>query len=187
MKALLDNDLDAIRALAGRFLASYLVLGRALSEPSQSTEGIVSARARITLRVVEAESGRIVTNQELAEMRGFDLAVDRAGQKALRTAGAAAGDYVVEQLDRHFKRKERTVQIHVRGLAALEDFERFKGLLQSLRWVSDLSEQTYSPAESVIAIRYPEKSLYLAGRIGREPGYRVVEFDRTRVLVEVRQ
>jgi hypothetical protein len=163
------------------------VLGRALAEPSQATEGIVSARARVSLRVVEAETGRIVTNRELGEMRGFDLAIEPAGQKALRAAGAAAGDYLIEQLDRHFKRKERTMEIRVRGLAALEDFERFKSFLQSLRWVTDLTEQAYGAGESVVSIRYPEKTLYLAGRIGREPGYRVVEFDRTRVLVEVRK
>lgn len=187
MKALLENDLDAIRAIASRFLASYLVMGRALSEPSQASQGIISARARVSLRVVDAETGRVIANREIGEMRGFDLAPDRAGQKALRAAGDAITEYLLEQMDRHFKRKERTVEVRIRGLRTIDDFERFKNLLQSFRWVSDIQEKGYDPGESAITLRYPEKTLYLAGRIGREPGFRVVQFDRTRILVETRK
>ncbi len=187
MKALLDNDLDAIKAIAGHFLANLLVMGQALSEPSQVTEGILSARARVSLRVVEAETGRVLVNREVGDIRGFDLAPDRAGQKALRAAGEAIAEYLQEQLDQRFERKERTVEVRVRGLASVEDLQRFKNLLQDLRWVSDIQEKVYDPGESVITLRYPEKTLYLAGRIGREPGYRVVQFDRTRILVEAKK
>lgn len=187
MKALLENDLDTIKRIAGRFLANLLIMGRALSEPSQVTQGILSARARVSLRVVEAETGRILVNREIGDVRGFDLAMDRAGQKALRSAGDAATEYLLEQLDQHFKRKERTVEVRVRGLASLEDLQRFKHLLQQLRWVSEIQEKVYDPSESLIALRYPEKTLYLAGRIGREPGYRVIQLDRSRILIETKK
>jgi hypothetical protein len=187
MKALLENDLDAIKAIAGRFLANLLVMGRALSEPSQVTQGILSARARVSVRVVEAETGRILVNREMGDIRGFDLAQDRAGQKALRAAGEAITEYLLEQLDQHFKRKERTVEVRVRGLASVEELQAFKNLLQSLRWVSDIQEKVYDPKESLVVLRYPEKTLYLAGRIGRERGYRVVYFDRTRIVIDARR
>lgn len=186
MKALLENDLDTIKAIAGRFLANRMVMGRALSEPSQVTQGIVSARARVSIRVVEAESGQIIVNREIGDVRGFDLAQDRAGQKALRAAGDAAVEYLLEQLDQHFKRKERTLEIRVKGLSSIADLQRFTRLLGSLRWVSGIQEKGFAPTESVITIRYPEKTLYLAGRIAREPGYRVIQYDRSRVLIEVR-
>jgi len=79
------------------------------------------------------------------------------------------------------------VEVRVRGLGSVEDFQRFRNLLQGLRWVSDVQEKAYDPGESVVTVRYPEKTLYLAGRIGREPGYRIVQFDRTRVVVEVKR
>jgi len=187
MKALMENDLEAIRAIAFRFLASYLVMGRALSEPSQASQGIISSRVRVSLRVVEAETGRIIMNREMGEIRGFDLAPDRAGQKALRSAGDAGSEYLLEQLDQHFKRKERTVEVRARGLKTIEEYQRLKNLLQSFRWVSDLQEKTYDPRESSLTLRYPEKTLYLAARLAREPGYRVIQFDRTRIMVEVKQ
>jgi hypothetical protein len=120
----------------------------------------------------------------MGDIRGFDLAQDQAGQKALRAAGDAITEYLLEQLDQHFKRKERTVEVRVRGLASVEDLQAFKNLLQGLRWVSDIQEKVYDPKESLIMLRYPEKTLYLAGRIGRERGYRVVQFDRTRIVID---
>lgn len=104
MKAYLENDFDAIKAIADRFSANLLVIGKALSESSQDTQGTVSARARVSLRVVEAETGRILVNQEVGDVRGFDLAADRAGQKALRAAGEKIAEYVLEQLTQHVER-----------------------------------------------------------------------------------
>jgi hypothetical protein len=187
MRALLENDLDAIKSIAGRFLANLLVMGRAMSEPSQVTQGIISARARVNLRVVEAETGQILINREMGDIRGFDLAQDRAGQKALRSAGESITEYLVERLDKHFKRKERTIEVRVRGLTSVEDLQRFKNLLRSFRWVSEVDEKAFNPKESVVTVRYPEKTLYLAGRIGGQHDYRVVQFDRTRILVEAKK
>lgn len=187
MKALLENDLEAVKTIATRFLANLLVMGRALSEPSQASQGILSSRARVSLRVVEAETGRILVNREIGDIRGFDLAQERAGQKALRTAGEAITEYLLEQLDQHFKRKERTIEVRIRGVNVVEDFQRFKNLLQGFRWVSDIQERAFDPRESILALRYPEKTLYLAARIAREPGYRVIQFDRTRMLIETRK
>jgi hypothetical protein len=187
VKALRENDLEAIRAIASRFLAGYVVIGWALSEPSQVNQGIVSARARVSLQVIEAETGRIIINREIGEMRGFDLTLDRAGQKALRAAGDAITEYLLEQMDQHFKRKERTVEVRVQGVKTIEEYQRFKNLLQGFRWVSDIHEKTYDPEESLVILRYPEKTLYLAARIAREPGYHVVQFDRTRIVVQMRR
>src|SRR3990172_5149877 len=87
MKALLENDIDAIKNIAFRFLANVLIMGRVQSEPGQIVQGIVSSHARVSLRAVEAETGRILVNRDIAGIRGLDLAQDRAGQKALRAAG----------------------------------------------------------------------------------------------------
>lgn len=112
MKLRLENDLDTIKSIAGHFSADLLVIGKALSESSQDTQGIISARARVSLRLVEAETGRILANREIGDVRGFDLAPDRAGQKALRAAGEEIAQYLLEQLDQHLKRKERTTDVH---------------------------------------------------------------------------
>lgn len=110
LRLLLENDLNTIKAIADRFSANLLVIGKALSESSQDTQGIVSARARVSLRVVEAETGRILVNREVGDVRGFDLAADRAGQKALRAAGEKMAEYVLEQLNQH-KEKDQTTDV----------------------------------------------------------------------------
>jgi hypothetical protein len=53
--------------------------------------------------------------------------------------------------------------------------------------VSGVEEGGYAPDDAIIRLTYPEKTLYLASRMEREARYRLVEFDRNRILVEFRR
>ena len=69
-------------------------------------------------------------------------------------------------------------------MPSLDEYRRAKVFLEKQRWVTAVSEGAYAPDDSTILLTYPEKTLYLAARIGREPRYRLVEFDRNRILIE---
>ena len=84
--------------------------------------------------------------------------------KVVKEAGVVYGDCCLGcQGLEHFK----PVRITIDG-GSVEDFQRFRNLLQGLRWVSDVQEKAYDPGESVVTVRYPEKTLYLASRLGRD-------------------
>lgn len=180
-------DLDEVRRIGLRFLANIIIIGEVKSEFSQNNAGIISAHARGTLRAIEAETGRIIATFSQQGIRGFALSDIQAGRKALAEFGAAAATSLLARLDEHFKRKDRLVEIRVRGLADENALARFKSFLQALRWVQGVEQRSFSSAESVLNLTYPEKTVYLASRIGREAGYRLVEFDRARVVIEVKK
>ena len=184
--ALQRGDQQAARDLGLKFLSNLIVIGQATTQPSQNNEGIASAYARVTARVLEAETGRVVANVSLDEVRGFGTSVEVAGRRALAAAGKPTAEQLVQALDGYFKRKERRIEVRLRGLPSLDEYRRVKAFLEKQRWVSGVAEGGYAPDQSLIHITYPEKTLYLASRIGREARYRLVEFDRSRILVDFR-
>ena len=178
------GDPEEARRIGLRFLANILITGEVTSEFSQNTGGIISAHARGTVRAIETETGRIIATFSQQGVRGFALSDDQAGRKALAEYGKGAAASLLGKLDEHFKRKDRLVEIRVRGLPDEDALARFKNYLQALRWVQDVQQRSFSPGESVVTVIYPEKTVYLASRIGREPGYRLVAFDRSRITIE---
>lgn len=188
LAARLRGDERTARQLGLRFLTNLIIIGEAAAQPSQSTAGIVSAHARVTARIIEAETGRIIQggNVSLGQVRGFAQNATTAGERALASAAGPAAERVVQALDAHFKKRERRVEVRIKGLPSLDDYRAAREFFGKLRWVSSATDGGYSQAESLIVLTYPEKILYLAARVREEKRYRLLEFDRNRLLVEYR-
>lgn len=186
LAALLRGDEQAARELGLKFLSNLVVLGQASTRFSQNNQGIISAYARVTVRAIESETGRIVANVSLDQVRGFAGNAEAAGENALASAKKPAADQLVQKLDAYFKKKERRIEVRVKSLPTVDEYRRAKAFLEKQRWVSGVEEAGYAPDVSLITLTYPEKTLYLAARLAREPRYRLLEFDRSRILVEYR-
>ena len=184
--ALLRGDEQAAREIGLKFLSNLIVIGQATTRFSQRNNGIVSAYARVTARAIESETGRIVANVSLEQVRGFGRSAETAGETALGNAKKAAAEQLVQKLDAYFKKKERRLEVRVKSLPSVDEYRRAKAFLEKQRWVSGVEEAGYAPEVSVITLVYPEKTLYLASRLGREPRYKLLEFDRVRILMEYR-
>ena len=184
--ALLRGDPEAAREIGLKFLSNLIVIGQATTRFSQRNNGIVSAYARVTARAIESETGRIVANVSLEQVRGFGRSAETAGETALGNAKKAAAEQLVQKLDAYFKKKERRIEVRVKSLHSVDEYRRAKAFLEKQRWVSGVEEAGYAPEVSVITLVYPEKTLYLASRLGREPRYKLLEFDRVRILMEYR-
>jgi len=182
LTALLRGDEQTAREIGLRFLANLIVTGEASTRFSQNNQGIVSAYARVTARVMEADTGGIIANVSVDE-RGFGRDQTGAGERALQTAAQPAAERLIQSLDGYFKRKERRIEVHLRGLPSLDEYRRAKAFLEKLRWVTAVSEGAYAVDESTLTLTYPEKTLYLAAHLRRERRYRVVEFDRNRLVI----
>lgn len=188
LAARLRGDERTARELGLRFLTNLIIVGEATAQPSQNTQGIVSAHARVTARIIEAETGRVIQggNVSLGQVRGFAQNATTAGERALGNAAGPAAERLLQALDAYFKKKERRVELRIKGLPSLDDYRAAKDFFGKLRWVNGAADGGYSQAESVIFLMYPEKILYLAARIREEKRYRLLEFDRNRLLVEYR-
>ncbi len=184
MAALLRGDEQVAREIGLKFLSNLIVIGQATSRFSQNNQGILSAHARVTARAIESETGRVVANVSLDQIRGFGGSPEAAGERALVNAAKPSAERLLQALDAFFKRKERRIDVRVRNLPSLDEYRRAKALLQKQRWVSDVAEGGFASEISVITLTYPEKTLYLASRLGQDPRYRLLEFDRSRILME---
>ena len=184
--ALLRGDEQAAREIGLKFLSNLIVIGQATTRFSQNNQGVISAYARVTARAIESETGRIVANVSLEQVRGFGRSAETAGETALGNAKKAAAEQLVQKLDAYFKKKERRIEVRVKRLPSVDEYRRAKAFLEKQRWVSGVEEAGYAPEVSVITLVYPEKTLYLASRLGREPRYKLLEFDRARILMEYR-
>lgn len=184
--ALLRGDEQAAREIGLKFLSNLIVIGQATTRFSQRNNGIISAYARVTARAIESETGRIIANVSLEQVRGFGRSAETAGETALGNAKKAAAEQLIQKLDVYFKKKERPIEVRVRSLPTVDDYRRTKAFLEKQRWVSGVEEKGFSPEQSVLVVTYPEKTLYLASRLGRESRYRLLEFDRVRILMEYR-
>lgn len=184
--ALLRGDEQAAREIGLKFLSNLIVIGQATTRFSQRNNGIISAYARVTARAIESETGRIIANVSLEQVRGFGRSAETAGETALGSAKKAAAEQLIQKLDAYFKKKERPIEVRVRRLPTVDDYRRTKAFLEKQRWVSGVEEKGFSPEQSVLVVTYPEKTLYLASRLGRESRYKLLEFDRVRILMEYR-
>lgn len=184
--ALLRGDEQAAREIGLKFLSNLIVIGQATTRFSQRNNGIISAYARVTARAIESETGRIIANVSLEQVRGFGRSAETAGETALGNAKKAAAEQLVQKLDAYFKKKERRIEVRVKSLPSVDEYRRAKAFLEKQRWVSGVEEAGYAPEVSLITLVYPEKTLYLASRLGREPRYKLLEFDRARILMEYR-
>lgn len=185
--AVLRGDKQAAQEMGLKFLSNLIVVGEASARFSQNNQGLVSAYARVTARAIEADTGRVVANISLDRIRGFARDEIGAGEDALARARKPAADQLAQALDGYFKKKERQLEVRIKKLPTLDEYRRAKALLEKQRWVGGVTEGPFSEDESVIMVTYPEKTLYLATRVGREPRYKVLEFDRNRILVEFRR
>jgi hypothetical protein len=188
LAARLRGDERTARELGLKFLSNLIIVGEATAQPSQSTAGIVSAHARVTARIIEAETGQIIHggNVSLLQIRGFAQNATTAGERALANAAVPAAERLVQALDSYFKKRERRVEVRIKGLPSLDEYRASKAFLEKLRWVSGATEGGYSRDESLVVLTYPEKILFLAARIREEKRYRLLEFDRNRILIEYR-
>ena len=133
-----------------------------------------------------SENAQILVNYPPGDVVGFGSSCEVAGRRALHTAAKPAGDTIVETLDQYVRRKDREIELRLQGVPNLETYRRIKLLVDGERWVTDVREGQFSPGESTLFLRYPEKTIYLATSLVRKPEVKLklVEFGWTRIVLE---
>lgn len=184
--AIQRGDREAANRLRFQFLSNLLVGGQAIAAFSQDNQGIISARARVEARAVLAETAQILENYPPGEVVGFGTSCEVAGRQALQNAGMSVGDTILEALDRYIHRKDREIELRLRGVPDIETYRRIKSLVQGERWVTDVREGQFTPGESTLFVRYPEKTIYLATSLVQRPEakLKLVEFGWARITLE---
>jgi len=97
-KALMRNDIAAIRGVGAQLGVDYVMAGEAFSESVGTVAGgLFSCRARVEAKIFRVDNARIIATNGF-HAGGADLTEATAAKKALSNAGDQMGDYMVKQL-----------------------------------------------------------------------------------------
>jgi hypothetical protein len=183
----LQGDREAAVRMGLKFLSNIIISGVAQAHFGQETGGIFSPRTEGYVRVIEADTARILVNHRMpSRVRAFGLNCEDAGGKALEKLGLETAQFILNKLKEHLKENRRRITVEAAGLKELDDLRRLRMLLGELRWVSEVEEGAFQRPVGRISIKYPEKTIYLATTLNRRPEYKLISFDNNTILLRAK-
>ncbi|MEE8109407.1 MAG: hypothetical protein V3T44_00100, partial [bacterium] len=183
------GDREALSRTALKFLSNLIVAGVIDVRHGQENFGIYTNRTTGYIRVLEADTAKIVANRRVPrKVRGAaGLNCEDAGGKVIDKLVPQLTQFVVEKLNQHLKKNRRKVTVEVSGLKSAQDFEGFQVLIKEMAWVSGVAPVSYRNRIGRLTLSYPEKLVYLATSLNRRPEYELVSFDYSTVLLKTKR
>ena len=127
VRGALKGNEEAYKQLEAEFDVDVMVLGNALSVKAEEKEGFIINNANLDIRVVEADTGEIITTERVEE-NAMHVTKETASRQALAAAGEKAGNILASEIPREIGDTERSVQLHIEGIT----FDDFGSLLQEM-------------------------------------------------------
>lgn len=145
--------------------------------------GYHSAHANGVVALSWRENDGVLHAVRRVAVRGFGRSEDLATRDALARWGAAAVDALRESLPP----TGRTVTVRYFGIPAYAEYRRIRNLLEACRFTGEVKDDGYNRARTTFVLQYGEDVGFLASRLDREDGYRVVRTVRDAIDVQVRE
>ena len=126
--------------------------------------------------LIEKASDSLIASKHMSA-KGFGLCEQQADRSARRQLSRLASTFVAEQLARYTGKPERTINVNVLNSGNTSQFQRLRNTLQNMRWVSNLDVGSYDNRQSLLKVRYDEKTNYLAKRLARIPWIELIDYN----------
>ena len=94
---MVNDDVDFASEVGRQYGADIVITGEAFSEFSRNINGLMSSRARVEAKAIEASTARIIAADGL-HAGSVDVSEVIAGKAALRDAGGKVADYFLTQI-----------------------------------------------------------------------------------------
>ncbi len=186
----IEGDVEQAQMIGLRFLSNLVIKGTAkTSVHANKSEyapsiSIPSAHARVTCRMVEVETGKIIGQEQVRRIKDFGQDEFDASEKAMEKAAPEIVKKVLSWMNSEYLvNKMKTVRVEAKGLPSLASYRRLLNLVSKLRWVEAVEAGEFKDGSGAIELRYPEKLVYLATRIDRDPGFRLTTMDERKIIV----
>jgi len=188
--AKIGGDIEEAQIIGLRFLSNLIIKGTSRTTVHENKTDYapdmitISARARVTCRMIEAETGKIIGQRQLRRIKEFGQDGFDAGEKALEKAAPQMVAKVISWMNSEYLvNKMQTVSVEAEDLPDMATFRKLGNLLGKLRWVEDVELGKFDQGSGSISLRYPEKLVYLATRIDRNSSFSLVTLDDRRIVV----
>jgi len=172
--ATLADHAGASAQLGTRFWANTLVLGRVDAQVSQSNGGIISYIATANLRVLRADTGRVLVAREFRE-KGFGQDSAQAARNALAALAALVSRELPDELLATFEHYPVNIQM---ASSSPEEANQVEDYLRGLTGVVTV-EKTQRPSGVVFHITNRDKPAALGAQIAAGGRYSVLEYGLT--------
>ena len=188
--ARIHGDTEEAQIIGLRFLSNLVVKGTAQTSVHENkTEyapdmTIPSAHARVTCRMVEVETGKIIGQKQLRRVKDFGQDSYDASEKAMEKASPMIVQQVLSWMKSDYLvNRMKTVTVEARDLPDMAAYRRLANLLEKMRWVESVEVGSFDAGSGSITLRYPEKIVYLATRIDRDARFRLLTMDNRSIIV----
>jgi len=188
--ARIHGDIEEAQTIGLRFLSNLVVKGTAQTSIHENkTEyapdiSIPSAHARVTCRMVDVETGKIIGQKQIRRVKEFGQDSYDASEKAMEKASPQIVQHVLAWMkSEYLVDKMKTVTVEARDFPDMAAFRRLSNLLGKMRWVESIETGSFDEGNGTITLRYPEKLVYLATRIDRDNMFKLLTMDDRSIIV----
>jgi len=170
------------------FLANYLIRINSEVKKSQNLgEGIMSFRANSKISCTQISTAFLKPySRKCGVIFGLDgeqaLCGSRPDQFERKIAEPLCSEFM-EKLSKEFNKSKRNIRVSISGLPDKDAFDNFKLLVRELRWVGNISNESYNQGIGSLSVPYTEKSVYLASMIAFRSVYNVMGYTWDRIDV----
>lgn len=190
--ARIKGDIEEAQVIGLRFLSNLVIKGTSRTTVHENktdyAPGVAtpSAHARVTCRMVEVETGRIIGQEQLQRVTEFGQDPVDASEKAIIKAAPQMVRKVLAWMNSDYLvKKMQTVTVEASGLPDMASFRKLANLVEKQRWVQGVEPGVFKNGGGTITLQYPEKLVYLATGIDRNPEFRLTTMDDRKIVVSI--
>jgi len=190
-QAMRTNNYMAMRNIASKHLSGTILVGK-VETTATATEGsdvgygvslpfnVVTGRLTYRLLTQQGPSVKILSSGFLAA-RGMGATLDDATNQMMENMNREVSQKLVSIVMEKLKgENSKSISVQIAGKPSLSDMMELKQMLTYTAWVLEVKER----GTDMLAVQYPEKSLYLATAINSKPNFKVVKLTEYSLLVE---
>ncbi len=158
------GDQEANRKLRLRYLSDVLISGNVECRFSSDNMGYFkSCHTDVHVKIIDTTTGQVICEPILSSIKGFGDAEEKAAVNSLKNAA----DALIEKFDEMqcMPCEKRSLQLILHGLADYDEFVELRNMIEHMRFVEGVEEESYSDGVARFRITYREKSSFLCNRL----------------------
>lgn len=174
----------AVRSMMYKFLSNLIIIGKVdYTISTKKGEDIGyglsmpfnSVTVRLTYRIIAKnnKTGNMeILSAGTEQAKGLANNVEDAAAEAMKELAQNLAPTILDKISMYIKSNTKKIAVHINGVADLDTVFEMKELLQSIVWVSEVTEKQMGD----FIVSYPENTLYLANSIKQKGNFKVVNF-----------
>jgi|GEM_PF-716186 len=187
-KALMRNDIAAVKDIGRQLGVDYVMAGEAFSESVGNVAGgMFSCRARVEAKIFRTDNARMIAANGF-HAGGVDLTEATAAKKALSNAGDLMGDYMVKQILSVGSSSASGIKLTVTGVLSFSKVSELSNAIKAIKGVENVRTHEYSNTVATLDITASLSAQTMAENMGRiaKPSVEITDVSGSAISIRIR-